>query len=473
MRGLWVNKTIIIKNLHIKAIFVNFALETNNNLKHKTMKRLLTSFALCAMALTTLSSCEQISGIFGKEDDSTEYKESKLTPTEHQAKIEQIAIDIVDQFNPKDVEELAYALMTLVEYIPEEYFPEQEGELEEDYYDEYVRSIRNLDLNELINLTSRASEKLIIDINDPEMGFGGFCFEFNENREMIESEIDDLQAIMIKWDDAAITLSWGDSKGEYTFENTAEDILYTVKLPAYIKLAITIGDVEHFSVVVEPNVTDNYTYAPATTIKLIGGYEIYSKMSANNKGISYEASFKKNGKKLVGGAATVAVNNATDPDNWYYEYYDEWNKETVSDVDPAEYIYDNVKNGAAQLDILTLSIIASGDFRKYIDESNKLEYSDEDEGQSYCEKDAELYNKYIDIVAIYNDTKEKIADIEMQAILYEEYDEDWDETWSYYTTVPVLVFPDGSRFALEEFFTSESFSNLFEKLQELAGEDNI
>ena len=389
------------------------------------MKKLFSVVALCAIALTTLSSCEKIEGLFGKGNNSEEtYEPSDLTPTEHQAKLEQIAIDLLDQINPADVEELAYSLMTLSERLPEDIYGD------EGYVDEYARSIKNFDVNSIVALTTRASEQFIIDINDPEFGVGGFSIEITEDGEVIEGELDDPRAIVIKWDNDALTLSWGENKGQYTMEDSEEGVTYIVKVPAYIKVAITVAGKEHFSAYIEPNITDNYTYAPAVTVKLNGGYELYGKSSANNKGISAEASFKKNGTKLFGGAVAFDIKGMTNPENWYYEYYDEYFEETVTYVAPEEYFIENVTNGFAQFDILTLSIIGN----------------------------------------IYNDTKEKIADVILQTELVEYYDEWEDMTYTHYDPVPVLVFPDGSKFLFEDFFNESGFGNLFERLGDIAGD---
>ena len=431
------------------------------------MKKLFKALALCAMVLTTLSSCEKIEGMFGKgeEPSNSTYEPSDLTPTEHQAKLEQIAIDLLDQINPADLEELALSLMTLGERIPEDIYGE-EGDWEEDYYpEEYARSIKNLDANKIVALTTRASEEFIIDINDPEFGVGGFSIEITEDGEVIEGELDDPRAIVIKWDNSVLTLSWGESKGEYRLDEKEEDVLYIVKVPEYIKAVITIDGQEHFSAYIEPNITDNYTYAPAVTVKLNGGYELYGKTSANNKGLSAEASFKKDGKKLLGGAAAFAINGFTNPENWYDEYYNEDWEETVTYLDPSQYFIENVDNGTVQYDILTLSIIANGDLKAMYEKIEELgERNIESEKEFYDELCA-IINKYLEIVAVYNDTKEKIADIEMQTTFYEY--EDYDEYSEYYSLEPILVFPDGSRYAFEDYFTESGFSNLIDRLGEM------
>lgn len=439
------------------------------------MKKLFSVVALCAIALTTLSSCEKIEGLFGKGDNNGEqtYEPSDLTPTEHQAKLEQIAIDLIDQIDPADFEELANSLLTLGERVPEDIYGD-EGNWEEDYYpDEYARSIKNFDVNNIVALTTRASEQFIIDINDPEFGVGGFSIEITEDGEVIEGELDDPRAIVIKWDNDALTLSWGENKGQYTMEDSEEGVTYIVKVPAYIKVVITVAGKEHFSATIEPNITDNYTYAPAVTVKLNGGYEIFSKSSANNKGVGAEASLKKNGTKLFGGAVAFDIKGMTNPENWYYEYYDEYFEETITYISPEDYFIENVTNGFAQFDILTLSVIGNGDLKRVISELDALDerYAESDGSEKeYCDEGCAIINKYLKLVAIYNDTKEKIADVIMQTELVEYYDEWEDMTYTDYEPVPVLVFPDGSKFLFEDFFNESGFGNLFERLGDIAGD---
>lgn len=425
------------------------------------MKKLFSTLALCAIALTTLSSCDLFKPE-EKKNDTPEYEASKLTPSQHQEKLETIALDIVNAIDPADVEELALSLTTLSERIPEE----QQGGAEE-----FARSIQNLDVNNIVALVTRASEELILDINDPELALGGICVEINEDGTTVESEIDDKRAIMIKWDNDALTLSWGENKGEYTFEDSNEGVTYIVKLPSFIKIAITLNGVEHFSANIEPNVTDNYTYAPALTIKLNGGYELYSKVNANNKGVGVEGSFKKNGKKLIGSAAAISINDLTNPDNWYEEYYDEYYGETVSDIALGEYIGENVTNGTVQVDLLTLSIIGTGDLRSVIDEMNALDerYNNGNYPKEYYDEGCAIVNKYLKVMAVYNDTNEKIADVILQTVEEEYYDEYLEKTDYIYYAAPILVFPDGSKFAFEDFFTEESFSDLIERISEIAG----
>jgi hypothetical protein len=127
----------------------------------------------------------------------------------------------------------------------------------------------------------------------------------------------------------------------------------------------------------------------------------------------------------------------------------------------------------AQFDILTLSVIGNGDLKRVISEIDALDerYAESDGSEKeYCDEGCAIINKYLKLVAIYNDTKEKIADVIMQTELVEYYDEWEDMTYTYYKPVPVLVFPDGSKFLFEDFFNESGFGNLFERLGDIAGD---
>jgi hypothetical protein len=65
---------------------------------------------------------------------------------------------------------------------------------------------------------------------------------------------------------------------------------------------------------------------------------------------------------------------------------------------------------------------------------------------------------------VYNDTKEKVADIVANTSVY------YDDGYADYDVEPILLFPDGSKFAFEEYFTERAFRDLLERIEELAEE---
>ena len=94
--------------------------------------------------------------------------------------------------------------------------------------------------------------------------------------------------------------------------------------------------------------------------------------------------------------------------------------------------------------------------------------------KAYYDQYYSIVNKYFTMIAVYNDTEEKIADVVIQTTYYEsEYTNEYGDVitgidigYEY-----VLVFPDGSKVSLDEYFTAESFSRLLKRLQELYGDE--
>jgi hypothetical protein len=163
--------------------------------------------------------------------------------------------------------------------------------------------------------------------------------------------------------------------------------------------------------------------------------------------------------------AVVAANDVTDVDNWLKEEYDSYWDETYYYIEPDEDFVNNVKTGSAQIDILDLSIVASGDFLGMYEDLEELGDDYDDESKQYCQKVCDLLNEKVKASIVYNDTKEKVADVVMQVDTYHGY---YDE--NYYTPEPILLFPDGSKYAFEDYFTEQAFGDLLDKLEEIADE---
>lgn len=450
------------------------------------MKKLFKLVALCAMALATLSACEEgmptqpqpgdtenpenpgtgeEPGTGEKPGDST----SPLTPDEHKQKLENIAIEFVDEFNPEDFEALIGSLSYFEDFFevedewvdaPVEDMPGK-PEDEDEYIEEMTRAIKSFSVAGLINAVTRASEQMILDVNDEDFDFNGVVITFNEDGEPIfDEENGNPGECKVMWGESVATFTWGETKGQYTYIDEEEDVEYIVKIPAYINLSLKISGVEHLNINVEPNVTDN-TYAPKITIELNGGYKIVCENNADSQKLSCAYSLSKNGKKLASATATVSVNGLTNPDNLYDEYF-----------------FEEVTNGSIQIDILTLSLIAAGDFTGMYDKIEELDnkyiwWDDlgnyyEDQEKAYYDDLCNLINNTVEFVAIYNDTNEKIADIKTQP-RRSVYNDGGYESIDYEIDL-VLVFPDGSKHVMQDYFTADSFEDLMNHLSEKFGE---
>lgn len=446
------------------------------------MMRRFFVFMMCAIMAITVVSCEPSddttyddteqpggsggsggsgdSGDSGGSGDSGDSDDSTLSPGEHKAKLEDIALEFVNSFNLDDIEELTNVLYDLSDYLEYGDFPE--------YYSAMVNDLiigtKSMSTAGFMSFATRATEDFIIDINDPDTNpYAGYSYTFdNDDYEWIEREIED-RSIKLKWDNSEALLSWNDTK---KFEYEFDDVNYIVYVPKTITFTLSISSREHLKVVINTNITDIKTLAPAVEVNLNGGYVLTTTNSANSKGVESHSTIKKNGKTLMSSTAVVAANDVTDVDNWLKEEYDSYWDETYYYIEPDEDFVNNVKTGSAQIDILDLSIVASGDFLGMYEDLEELGDDYDDESKQYCQKVCNLLNEKVKASIVYNDTKEKVADVVMQVTSYHGYYDDE----IYYSPEPILLFPDGSKYAFEDYFTEQAFGDLLDKLEEIADE---
>ena len=461
------------------------------------MKKLLKTLALCALALGTLSACDEI--VDEPQPDNTENTEnpgdenpgdtenpgeenpgntedpgeepgngdstSPLTPDEHKAKLEDIAIKLLEEFDPADFEALIGSLSYFEDFFAVEedvIGPDEEIIIpgEDEYIDDTTRALKSFSVAGLVDAVTRASEDFILDVNDEGFDFNGVIITFDEEGEPIFNENGNLGECKVMWNDSVATFTWGESKGEYTYYDEEAEANIVVRIPETINLSLTINGTEHLNVSIAPNIA-NDTYTAKVNIKLNGGYEINSQEEADNTKVSCAYSLSKNGKKLAGATATASVNGLTNPDNLYSEYF-----------------FDEVTNGSIQIDILTLSLIAAGDFTGMYDKMEEINDKYlwlDDEGNYYeaqekafYEEICELINNTVEFVAIYNDTNEKIADVKAQPRRTVDIEGDVEDID--YEIDLVLVFPDGSKHVMQNYFTADSFEGLLEYISENFGE---
>lgn len=405
------------------------------------MKKILSSLALCAFIAPLLVGCnkdpESGNNTPGNVDDYN--NASTLTPGEHKAKLEDIAVEFIGYVDLADFEEILDTIYCLAEYL----------EYDEEYaYNELAMGIKNLSPIHFQRFATRALEEVIIDINDPEYNpLAGYVYEWNGD-EWEESK-GQSHTIVIKWDDAVATASWGETtRQEWTFRELEKKTI--VYVPNSLTLNVKIDNKEHLNIVAKPNITDSKTLAPSVEVSLNGGYLISASVKADSRGLETHSSIKKGNKTLLNANTVVAINDFTDIDNWLKT--------------EGEYFADQIKSGKVQIDILNLSIVGAGDFKDLltdIDEITEGLYGDEYDAERWrrkMEDVCDLVNEKVKLVIAYNDTDEKVADIVLQV---SRDDED-------YYVEPILLFPDGSKYAFENYFTETAFGDLIDAIEELA-----
>ena len=405
------------------------------------MKKILLSLALCAFVAPLFVGCnkgpESDNNTPGNVDDYN--TPSTLTPGEHKAKLEDIAVEFIGYVDLADFEEILDTIYCLSEYL----------EYDEEYaYNELALGIKNLSPIHFQRFATRALEEVIIDINDPEYNpLAGYVYEWNGD-EWEESK-GQSHTIVIKWDDAVATASWDETtRQEWTFrELETKAIVY---VPNSLTFSLKIDNKEHLNIVAKPNITDSKTLAPSVEVSLNGGYLISASVKADSRGLETHSLIKKGNKTLLNANTVVAINDFTDIDNWLKT--------------EGEYFADQIKSGKVQIDILNLSIVGAGDFKDLltdIDEITEGLYGDEYDAERWrrkMEDVCDLVNEKVKLIIAYNDTDEKVADIVLQV---SRDDED-------YYVEPILLFPDGSKYAFENYFTETAFGDLIDAIEELA-----
>ena len=411
------------------------------------MKKILLSLALCAFVAPLFVGCnkgpESDNNTPGNVDDYN--TPSTLTPGEHKAKLEDIAVEFIGYVDLADFEEILDALYCLSEYLG---YEEEDWYGDEYAYNELAMGIKNLSPIHFQRFATRALEEVIIDINDPEYNpLAGYVYEWNGD-EWEESK-GQSHTIVIKWDDAVATASWGETtRQEWTFRELEKKTI--VYVPNSLTLNVKIDNKEHLNIVAKPNITNSKTLAPSVEVSLNGGYLISASVKADSRGLETHSSIKKGNKTLLNANTVVAINDFTDIDNWLKT--------------EGEYFADQIKNGKVQIDILNLSIVGAGDFKDLltdIDEITEGLYGDEYDAERWrrkMEDVCDLVNEKVKLIIAYNDTDEKVADI----ILQVSRDDD-----DYYVE-PILLFPDGSKYAFENYFTETAFGDLIDAIEELA-----
>ena len=412
------------------------------------MKKILSSLALCAFIAPLLVGCNKgpESGNNTPSNVDDYNTPSTLTPGEHKAKLEDIAVEFIGYVDLADFEEILDTIYCLAEYLG---YEEEDWYGDEYAYNELALGVKNLSPIHFQRFATRALEEVIIDINDPEYNpLAGYVYEWNGD-EWEESE-GDSHKIVVKWDDAVATASWGETtRQEWTFrELETKAIVY---VPNSLTFSLKIDNKEHLNIVAKPNITDSKTLAPSVEVSLNGGYLISASVKADSRGLETHSSIKKGNKTLLNTSTVVAINDFTDIDNWLKT--------------EGEYFADQIKSGKVQIDILNLSIVGAGDFKDLltdIDEILEDLYDDEYDAERWrrkMEDVCDLVNEKVKLIIAYNDTDEKVADIVLQVSRDDEDD---------YYVEPILLFPDGSKYAFENYFTETAFGDLIDAIEELA-----
>ena len=435
-----------------------------------------------------------------KPGDNTGDNRSGMTPGQHQQKLEETAIEFMSYFDAFDNKRWIDAYVALSNCMEEnedfplddmfgfgfeeEEFPVLEGNDTngDGYADDFDGDGYPDDgFTRIFDWIEDAdSEQYIVDLN---LSSGKACSWDAENGEWVMGKTDD-QSVKCSWSDGyAAVVTWSNSSKLYDLKLDYEnyDEIFKVYIPSEIKLVISQNGGELISVTVKPNYTDKYTIAPNVSISTYAGYTLTSTNKADRTGISSEATFKKGSIELLSYNAAVAINDITDVDSWLAKHEDEWSDGYNEYVEEWYYMdadaaFRGAKTGSCRINILDISIAATGDFKGVVEEVYELDEIDGD--KEWTDAFVNMVNERATAKAFYRGTNTALCDIVAQTGVREYEDYYYDEATGeiVYGVIsdpefePIMVFEDGTKFSFGSFFTERKFKEAIEAFENLVND---
>ena len=404
-----------------------------------------------------------------------------MTPGEHQDYLEQTGLRLLTYFNPEDSRALATSIMDLVDAGGFDFYLEEptrstnstKGAKFAKKLGSSVLGVTRFSPEAAVRL----STTLILPWEDGEYNlndYKGKQYIFNyQTGKWAESVISSANEAVAIWGTSVATLTWVEGTNSWEGFINYEDKAKVENIPSAINLEIKVNNRVELSTVINISVPTNYSIETQSVVSLNGGYNFSVTAKADRRGVESSVVVSKGKEKLATAGGQVLINDMTDSQNWFTKYTEEWfdgyewHYDTYNEFN-IDYPINNVKTGSAYATILDIGLNAQGDLRKIIDEGKKIENISSYDGSLLL---SNYINSNASALLYYTGSMEKIADIKAEPVAYEDWY--WDDTTNsesiktYYDPMPVLVFTDGSKFAVDEYFTEVAFGNLIDAAEAL------
>lgn len=383
------------------------------------------------------------------EDENTDETTNQLTPGENKAKLEQIAIDFIDQIKASEQKELVQTIESFAE-LADEY----DLKVESNALRSTMTAIRNMGASTNLDALRAYSDPEIYNYADY---FGVYTLS---NGQWVRTASDSKLEFIFTANGKSniITISGSNNNSQIEIEDKA-----LITLPKICNASIKAGSTELLNLSASLYVDQNGNNANYNVTMTMNGFAWNIQESLSDALLSYEYSLSKGSKNLIKSTAKVngsgMVNTALDGDN--------------------EALGNAINSGEVNINIMDEINI-----KGYCNSVNTLVSSIQSlpghgESEEYNRGLANLVTQYITIEMTYSESSEVIAKIEYQPY-YETYPycyyQDYiNWNWvcndlTYWDIEPIIVFAaDNSRYSFEEYFNEDGFSNLIrsiEKLQE-------
>ena len=413
-------------------------------------------------------------------DDLTD---SQLTPYQHQANLKKTGEDLLQYFNPEDCRVLVTSVTELGNaggfnfHLDETRGVKSQSLKSHNLIKQIFTSVLGV-----AKFSPKSASRLSASLTFPEEGSSydleqlkgsEYVFNFSTGTWKQNAGVHAGNKMTAVWGTSVATLTWVDGTNSWE-GNISYD--YKAKLegvPSKFNVEIAVDGNVEFAAELNVSVPNNYAIDTKTAITLNGGYAFSVVAKADSQSVEGSVTIAKNGTKIIDGGGKVYINDMTNSANWWKEYEDswydgsQWQYETWTDFNWA-YPVNKVKTGQAYATILNVGLRAQGDLRTILDEGTKIEDTTTQQGATLL---SNCINKNASAVLYYVDSKEKIANVAAEAIAYEEwvYSGETGESQrvTYYDAAPVIVFADGSKWAIDDYFTEAAFGTLLDSAESL------
>ena len=400
-----------------------------------------------------------------------------LTPGEHQDYLEKTGLRLLEYFNPEDSRALIISITDMIEAGGFDFELEASTRTTQAGASKAQRLAKRL-VSSLLGITRfspesivRLSTTLILPEDDGTYtlnDYKGKQYIFNyQTGKWKESLVSNENKITAIWGTSVATLTWVDSDSswegyvDYNYKAKVENI------PSKVNFEIMVDNKLQFSTAVELTIPSNYAVQTKSNIWLNGDYKFIVLAEADRTGAGGSVVMSKGDTTLATAGGAVAINDMTDSKNWWEKYYCEWCEDFHTDFN-WDYAPNYVKTGTAYATIFDVCLQAEGNLRTIIDQGKKIEDTSSYDGATLL---SNYINSNASALLYYTGSKEKIADIKSEPVAYEGWY--WDDASqseklkTYYDPMPVLVFTDGSKFAVDDYFTEIAFGNLIDAAEAL------
>lgn len=409
------------------------------NTIYSMRKLLLITFV---SVVACISSCKKSSKNDEKSDNPFGLEYSNLTTEEHKKEIEQAGVEFVQEFNSLPDEKSISVL---------NYFASLGLSLNEE-----VASVSST-----LTISKHASEKnvagILAAVNNDDVGklsdsYGIFEWSANESA---WNEIPSTEKLEFRFpseegkatNNAILTFSYVKDK-DYTIDGEK------VELPKSSTATLKVDGKTELTWTSSHEYKADGTPTKTSTSVTIGAFILASNTNNDGNNVSSGFSLKKGSKQLL--AANLSGESTA----------------TVTNVNNEEDVENLIKNANADFTVMNFKFIGQANIKEIIKEIDVIS------GDNAGQKEAAVWNKHSQLVAVNTKDNSLIAKVEFQGsderecYKYPVWDPnqgkyvDQENCWNYSSVDPLLVFKDGSKQSIDA-FAENGFNKIVDELESL------